>query len=80
MIADLSSYLYRYGFIPEYYSFFLGYRKLYRVENHIEAVIQGKPVVIDVPVIRDVLGFLDTLDDRCEFDRTLIRGLFCRLR
>lgn len=40
-------------------------------ENQIEATIQGKRVVVDVGVIRDVLGFRDMIDDRCEFDRRL---------
>lgn len=48
-------------------------------ENHIVAEIQGKKIIVDVYIIRKVLGFGDNDDYVYYFDRELIKGLFQRL-
>lgn len=58
--------------------YFWNMTKLVQYENHIKAA--DKKVVIDVSLIRNLLRFLDTDDDRCEFEKDIIRGLFGRLK
>lgn len=44
-------------------------------ENQIKAEIQGKNFNSDIDVLRKVLQFTDTVDDRCEYGKNLIKGL-----
>lgn len=45
-------------------------------ENHIVVDINGKSIIITRGVIKRVLQLGDTIDNPCEFDWVLIRGLF----
>lgn len=54
---------------------------MYDEDNKIiTATINRIQISIDVAVIRRVLQFKDTEDYPSEFDRSLVRGLFTRLR
>ncbi|XP_076960688.1 uncharacterized protein LOC143637121 [Bidens hawaiensis] len=51
-----------------------------RKEKQIEAEIHNKKIIVDVELIQKVLQFLDTVDDRCEFDKEFIKGLLGHLK
>lgn len=48
-------------------------------ENHIVAEVKGQPITITHGVVRQMLQFGDNMDNPCEFDKELIRGLFSRV-